>query len=178
MKYIKAYEKHDKSMIWDWFKSDCRHYDDMDYWRQNEIDYLVSSMVDKFDISEEEAEKTLRDYYSIPNNLDIPLLMAAYNMDGDVIFEFLDKGADINFQDSDGMTPLMYIAHECNYNGLFDILKRFLEYEPDIYLTNKKGQTFYDFIEAKNNTIVFNQKLKKYIDEKYPEFLAAKKYNL
>lgn len=49
----------------------------------------------------------------------------------------LEKGANVNARDNQGLTPLMYAAA----NGHEEILELLLEYNADIHARNKKGRT-------------------------------------
>lgn len=66
----------------------------------------------------------------------------------------IDKGADINIQDIEGITPLM-VSTEVNYCS--DIIlktkftKKLLELEASTYVLDKKGNSFWDYIIINKN---------------------------
>jgi ankyrin repeat protein len=61
--------------------------------------------------------------------------------------ELLEYGGDINLQDSDGVTPLMYSLEKNN----IEITKLLITYKPDLSLKTKKGNTVIDIGKKLNN---------------------------
>ena len=57
--------------------------------------------------------------------------------DLDVVRFLIDKGSDINVQDADGLTPLMFAA----MHGERDVIKLLLEKDAKTELTDKGGRT-------------------------------------
>jgi hypothetical protein len=61
--------------------------------------------------------------------------------------ELLEYGGDINLQDSDGVTPLMYSLEKNNV----EITKLLISYKPDFHLKTKRGNTVVDLGKKLNN---------------------------
>jgi hypothetical protein len=62
----------------------------------------------------------------------------------------LDSGANLNYQDKNGDTPL----HAISKKGNISILNLLLEYYPNIYLKNKKNQTAADIASGDAKSIL------------------------
>lgn len=75
-----------------------------------------------------------------PAKDETALLKAAKSGLRDVYDSFVAAEANFDFQDSGGMTPLMWAA----YNGDYWTVKDILEARPNRRLKNKKGQTAFD----------------------------------
>lgn len=75
-----------------------------------------------------------------PAKNETALLKAAKSGMRDVYDSFVAAEANFDFQDNEGMTPLMWAA----YNGDDWTVKDILEARPDRRLKNKKGQTAFD----------------------------------
>lgn len=75
-----------------------------------------------------------------PVKNETALLKAAKSGLRDVYESFIAAEANFDFQDNDGMTPLMWAS----YNGDDWTVKDILEARPDRRLKNKKGQTAFD----------------------------------
>lgn len=76
-----------------------------------------------------------------------PLIKAARLQDDNSAKLLLDMEADINAQDSDNYTPLMW-AVESQYVKMVKLL---LEFSPDLELKNRNGDTAYEIAKAQGN---------------------------
>ncbi len=70
-------------------------------------------------------------------SLNDQLIIAVSNEDQNLITSLLQKGADPNFADKDGDTPLMYAA----MNGHREIVKLLIKNKADVNAKNKSGRT-------------------------------------
>jgi len=80
-------------------------------------------------------------------DLDEKLSDASYLGNYDTVAYLLDSGADENYKNSDGWTPLMYASR----NGYAEIAKLLLERGADVNITNKVGCTSLIFASMKSH---------------------------
>ena len=78
---------------------------------------------------------------------------------------------DIEKVDHDGNTPLILASK----NGRLKMLKELIKKGANMMHKNKDNEDFYD---AAINRYKFINNVKDWIEKEYPEFVAAKKYNL
>ena len=99
-----------------------------------------------FDSYDSKAVRLLLDAHADPNRAsihgDTALMMAAYN--GSLSESLLDKGAEINAQNADGVTVLMYLAQKISPDALKDALAT----GANIKLRDKAGHTALDYLRA------------------------------
>ena len=73
---------------------------------------------------------------------DRALLEAAHSGDLKQVRDLLDKGADVNAQDKDGMTPLMWAMRSVPFGGgSLDMVKMLLDRGADANAKDKSGGT-------------------------------------
>lgn len=76
----------------------------------------------------------------------------------------IDNGTDIDIQDEQGSTALMYFCENAKFNicyKLVDILKLMIEKSTNIMCTNSKGNTAYDyFVKNRYNNFFENEKIR------------------
>jgi ankyrin repeat protein len=65
------------------------------------------------------------------------LLYEAMNGNADKVKKLLEQHADVNKQDEDGWTALMWAANR----GHFDVIKLLVEHGADVAIKNKTGKT-------------------------------------
>ena len=140
--------------------------------------------------------------YKFGNVNDTPLTYIIYHYNDclEIVKELVKAGADVNMGDDDGMTPLMCAILKNNItifdflidldnidinksddddlrNPLMlaasddrpDMVRKLINAGADMFLKDSCDQDFHDYA---------NGKTLKMIEEEYPEFIAAKKYNL
>jgi hypothetical protein len=109
-------------------------------------EYGISSINDEFSPIEDKEEDDLEyhEQYLGDNDFDAKftlLEMAVKHYEHNLVKLFLDKGANINHQNSiSGNTPLHHIRE---HNMLILLLK----YQPDLTLKNKEGESIMDRFE-------------------------------
>jgi len=92
--------------------------------------------------------------------------------DGDMKrFNKLIDIVDLEQEDNKGNTALLMAS----YCGRLKMLKELIKKGANIHHKNDKGEDFYDMAEFQYK---FINNTKKWIEKNYPEFIAAKKYNL
>lgn len=115
--------------------------------------------------------------------LHLSLIDAVKNGKLSQVKDLLDKGSDINEKDGMGWTPLLWAAY-CNHIHMIKFLidnGADMTYKALHHLRGtKKMVDFYDLVVDKR--VIGGErgykKVQKWIEENYPEFVAAKKYNL
>ena len=169
MKYLEFIreKKQDEYYISDWLKSSCRPYEELAFISEGDIGELVNTILSKFKITEKNARIEVEKFLDYPpQNFDEWFYEATLQSDYSAMEEFLDKGADINYQDKYGDTALIALTKN-HYEK--NRIKHLLSLKPDIFIKNNGGKDFYD---------VANPVVKRWIEEIYPDFVVAKKYNL
>lgn len=105
-----------------------------------------------------------------------PLTAAIYYNRKDMLKELLEFGADINYYDSAGQTPLMLAAARCS-PGSLEMMSILIEYGADWNIVNKWSKTdFFDYTNEDVKKIIIED-----YPEKYQEYLMKKdseKYNI
>jgi ankyrin repeat protein len=93
------------------------------------------------------------------------------------------ENLDLEYEDSTGDTALIMASR----HGRIKMVKKLIEKGADIFHKNKFNEDFYDVLnnrkfslpsDSGNYNYFRNLKMKRWIEKNYPEFLAAKKYNL
>jgi len=99
-----------------------------------------------------------------------PLMCAA--LKGDILSTkyLIEANADIDKKSRDGCTSLMLAAR----HGHIEVVEELIDAGANVFILDDKNRDFYDI--AANSD--FAAGVTKYIEEKYPELIAAKKYNL
>lgn len=111
------------------------------------------------------------------------LIIAVKSEDPKKVKMLIDANYDVNIKDKMGWTPLIWAAYEANS----EIIKMLIDAGADMHYKalhsiagTKKMVDFYDLCVDKYNYegyfIYLNTK--EWIEKNYPEFMAAKKYNL
>lgn len=116
--------------------------------------------------------------YIEPYNKRTPLIMATRQFFFSAVKLLIEKGADVNAKDYNGVTAFMYLGTRFTFTeNMKLIVDLFMEKGVDLSSTTIKGDDALSLSTAGN--------LRKYIQEKYPEeyeiYLLkkdAKKYNL
>lgn len=90
------------------------------------------------------------------------LMIAVYNNKKDVVSYLLSVGADINSQNNNGTTPLMYAKDAGIKNKDFNLLFYLLEHGADLYLQDYHGKNLLDYVKHENNKLY--ALIKKYHD--------------
>jgi len=74
------------------------------------------------------------------------LMFAIYRHKNHAIVEYLvKKGADLNIQDKEGNTVLMYVFFCCKDSYLYTIVKLLIDYEANIHLKNNNGSHIFNY---------------------------------
>ena len=120
-----------------------------------------------------------------------PLMCAVINAQKDIIDYLITKNADVNLQTKHGDTALILasqgISHTTEWGAPdkagwtttgtplieMEIIRELIDAGADMFFKNGNDKDFYDILKIKNNKKVMEQ-----VEEEYPEFVAAKKYNL
>lgn len=100
-------------------------------------------------------------------------LMGSIVLDDHKLFNRLINDKSINLEETDdkGNTALILAAK----NHQLSMIKELIKAGANIYHENNDGENFYD---ASSNTYRFVNKVKEWIEKKYPEIITSKKYNL
>ena len=94
--------------------------------------------------------------------------------------KLLDLNTDLEYEDLNGNTALLIATRYANLKMIQEIIKK----GANINHKNNKNQDFYDISQIisktprPNNLLLSRNKIKKWIEKNYPEFIEAKKYNL
>jgi len=113
----------------------------------------------------------LKNYISKNNNNTIGNLLcsAASNGKEPVIKVLIENGADVNFIDGNGWTPLLYAAYNDNINSVLILLG---EKNINPYYIERSGKMFFDYLDDKDKSII-----KEKFPEIYKKILIFKKAN-
>jgi ankyrin repeat protein len=89
----------------------------------------------------------------------------------DFQLKIIDKTMILEEIDKEGNTALLLASKY----GRLNMLKKLIEKDADIYHKNNDGKDFHDLA---NDRFKFINRVKDWIEDNYPEFVMAKKYNL
>jgi len=93
------------------------------------------------------------DDYSLKNS---PLIEAIAEYHYDIAKILIEAGADINFQDNRGQTPLIWAAIRVS----IDLIELMMEKNPDLSLYDKMGYSFFDYLMSYTNEEYYKNKYK------------------
>jgi len=103
-------------------------------------------------------------------NLGESLIGAVRNIDLNKIEELINSGVDLNYQDSNGDTALIWAVANDN----FVIVELLIDAGANLFLRSKYDYDFYDLSYIIGN----DKRMKEFIEKKVPDFITIKKYNL
>ena len=116
-------------------------------------DYYLE-LVDCCKYNNLEYAKRIIDY--IPNIDEIevngwsPLIIACYHGSYDVVNLLLERGANVNSQNLNGTTALMYAKEAYLKSKDFSIIKNLIQFGANINMMDNSGKTIFDYCKDKN----------------------------
>jgi len=115
----------------------------------------------------------IKDGYSIndPSLHMQPIMIAIDYSQEEIAKLLLDNGADLNLQDMEGWTPLMWTI----IRGMDNLLISMIRKEPDLTIEDEEDKDIFDHLRTKAYLIIdnFPDQYKKYIEKK-----KSKEFNL